>query len=60
MPIDGVKGLENYIDKPVIFGIRPESINDLELSGKKSNKKMVEKEVEIGIIQYYIFAIGIC
>ncbi|WP_434057088.1 hypothetical protein, partial [Candidatus Pseudothioglobus singularis] len=37
------KGLENYINKTVIFGIRPESINDLELSGKKSNKKLVEK-----------------
>ena len=24
LPIDGIEGLDNYIDKPVIFGIRPE------------------------------------
>ena len=51
LPIDGVKGLENYISKTVIFGIRPESINDLELSGKKSNKKLVEKAVEIDVVE---------
>ena len=51
LPIDGVKGLENYINKTVIFGIRPESINDLELSGKKSNKKLVEKAVEIDVVE---------
>ncbi|ALE01977.1 sugar ABC transporter ATPase [Candidatus Pseudothioglobus singularis PS1] len=51
LPIDDVKGLENYINKTVVFGIRPESINDLELSGKKTNKKLVEKEVEIDVVE---------
>ena len=51
LPIDGIKDIENYINKTVIFGIRPESINDLELSGKESNKNMVEKEVEIDVVE---------
>ena len=51
LPIGGIKDIENYINKTVIFGIRPESINDLELSGKESNKNMVEKEVEIDVVE---------
>jgi len=51
LPINDINDIEKYINKTVIFGIRPESINDLESSNNESNKNIVEREVEIDIVE---------
>ena len=48
LPIHGINDIEQYIDKTVICGIRPESINDLDPS---LNKSSVEREVVVDVVE---------
>ena len=48
LPIHGIKDIEQYIDKTVTCGIRPESINDLDPS---LNKNSVEREVVVDVVE---------
>ena len=51
LPIIDVEGLESYIDKLVVCGIRPEAITDLELLSNNSNAEVVEKEVLVDVVE---------
>jgi len=48
LPIQGINDIEQYVDKTVICGIRPESINDLDPS---LNKSAVEREVVVDVVE---------
>ena len=48
LPTSGIKSLKNYVDKIVILGIRPESINDLDLGSKKDS---VVRKVIIDVVE---------
>ena len=48
LPIHGVNGLKDYEEKAVICGIRPESINDLDLGSKSQS---VVREVLIDVVE---------
>ena len=51
LPVSDVKGLESYIDKLVVCGIRPEAITDLELLANDSNTEVVEKELLVDVVE---------
>ena len=51
LPITDVEGLESYIDKLVVCGIRPEAITDLELLSNNSNAEVVEKELLVDVVE---------
>ena len=48
LPVHGVNGLKNYENKTVICGIRPESINDLDLGSKAKSEV---REVIIDVVE---------
>ena len=48
LPVHGVNGLKNYENKTVICGIRPESINDLDLGSKAESEV---REVIIDVVE---------
>ena len=51
LPVTDVEGLESYIDKLVVCGIRPEAITDLELLSNNSNAEVVEKELLVDVVE---------
>jgi multiple sugar transport system ATP-binding protein len=57
-----IKGLGNYVGKPIVLGIRPEDIEDAALVGEDPNYSVIEADVDVtepmGAEVYVYFSSG--